>query len=624
MLMLHKITPAKPRSGRFFAARWQILLVFGICLILCSSICPAAGELDKNRYIPFDEVKPGMKGYCLTIYKGTVPEKFEIEVIDVLRNIMPGRNAILVQSTDERFIHTGPVAGCSGSPVYINGKLAGALAFGWIFSKDPLYGVTPIEEMLKVGRSDIYKTGENQPIAGGFVFDFSKPLNFDLIYKQMTAASVAKRNMAAGAVALPIPVVGSALPAEVCEELDSSLEPLGFMAVTGLSAAPESNAPSDVKLVPGACLAIPLVSGDIKLAAIGTATEVDGDKVYAFGHNLLGYGKINLPMATGQIHTVVASLLRSFKIGTAVDTVGALTIDESTAVFGRIGEKAQTIPLTINIDRYNDTQKRTYNCQMAVNQILTPMILPVVVNGAALMMGNLPPEHMIEYDVDIRVKNAETISFRNVSTSLGLMELAKESGGTVAMLMNNPYEKVDIDSINLNIRIVPKNIISHIWSVDLAGTKVKAGEQITADIVVESYLGGKKKYQVSLPVPQDLPPGKYDFNVMGGYEYREFLVKTEPYRFVAQNIPNLISAINDFLNIRKNKLYCVLLLPPAGLAVEKAELPDLPATKALILADPKRTLKTQPYPQWVQKDIDTDTVNIDSKTLQITVEKQNN
>jgi hypothetical protein len=624
MLMLHKITPTKPRSGRFFTTRWQIFLVFGICLILCSSICPAAGELNKNRYIPFDEVKAGMKGYCLTIYKGTVPEKFEIEVIDVLRNIMPGRNVILVQSTDERFIHTGPVAGCSGSPVYINGKLAGALALGWIFSKDPLYGVTPIEEMLKVGHSDIYKTGENPLAAGGFVFDFSKPLNFDLIYKQMTAASVAKRNMAAGAVALPIPVVGSALPDEVGEELDSSLEPLGFMAVTGLSAAPESNAPSNAKLVPGACLAIPFVSGDIKLTAIGTVTEVDGDKVYAFGHNLLGYGKINLPMATGQIHTVVASLLRSFKIGTAVNTIGALTIDESTAVFGRIGEKAQTIPLTINVDRYNDTQKRTYNCQMAVNQILTPMILPVAVNGAALMMGNLPPEHMIEYDVDIRAKNAETISFRNVSTSLGLMELAKESGGTVALLMNNPYEKVDIDSINLNIRISPKNIISHIWSVDLAGTKVKAGEQITADIVVESYLGGKKKYQVSMPVPQDLPPGTYDFTVMGGYAYREFLVKTEPYRFIAQNMPNLISAINDFLNIRKDKLYCVLLLPPGGLAVEKAELPDLPATKALVLADPKRTLKTQPYPNWIQKEIDTDTVTIDSKTLQITVEKQDN
>ncbi len=621
--MLHKIIPAKNRSGCFSAALWQILLVFGLCLILCSSSCPAAAELDKNRYIPFDEIKPGMKGYCLTIYKGTVPEKFEIEVIDVLRDIMPGRNAILVQSPDERFIHTGPVAGCSGSPVYINGRLAGALAFGWMFSKDPLYGVTPIEEMLKVGHSDIYKTGASQPAAGGFVFDFSKPLNFDLIYKQMTDALASKRNMAAGAVALPIPIMTSALPAEICDQLNSSFEPLGFMAVAGLSGAADSNAPSNVKLVPGACLVVPFVSGDIKFAAVGTVTEVDGDKVYAFGHNMLGYGKINLPMATGQIHTVVASLFRSFKIGTAIDTVGALTVDESTAVFGKIGEKAQTIPLTINVDRYNDTQKRTYHCQMAVNQILTPMILPMVVNGAALMVGNLPPEHMIEYDVNIRPKNAETISFKNVSTAFGLMEVAKESGGTVALLMNNPYEKVDINSIDLNIRIAPKNIISHIWSVDLADTKVKTGKKISADIIVESYLGGKKKYQVSLPVPQDLPPGKYDFMVMGGYSYREFLVKNEPYKFIAQNMPNLISAINDFLNIRKDKLYCVLSLPPAGLAVEKAELPDLPATKALILADPKRTLKTQPHPNWVQSAIDTDTITIDSKTLEITVEKQN-
>ena len=598
----------------------RICVALLFCLIAGASAYPADENLDKNKYIPFDQVKAGMKGYCLTIYKGTEPEKFEIEVVDTVRNIMPGRNAILVQSPDARFIHTGPVAGCSGSPVYIDGKLAGALAFGWLFSKDPLYGVTPIEEMHRVGQWQD-KKDSSQTIGGGFVFDFSKPLNFDQIEKQMTATLEARKNSSASAANLPCPLVTSGLSAEACEKLNNSLGSLGFMAVSGVAGTSGSNNLSNVKLMPGGCLAVPLVSGDIKIEVIGTVTDVVDDKVYAFGHSFLGYGEIDLPMAVGQIHTVVASVMRSFKLGSSIETVGALSFDESAAVIGKIGAKAKIIPLTITVDRYNDTQKRTYNCRLAANQIITPLILPAAIDGAALAVGSLPPEHMIEYSVNIMAKGFETISFKNVSTTLGIAELSRESAGSVALLMNNPYEKVDIESVDVNIRIVPKNIISHIWSADLLQTKVKPGEEVKLDVVIESYLDGKKKYQANLPVPSDLPPGKYDVVIMGGYEYREFLAKTEPYRFIAQNIPNLIDVINEFLNLSKDKLYCVLILPPAGVAIEKAELPDLPATKVLVLTDAKRTLKIQPYFQKVEKDLDTGTIIIDSKTLQITVEK---
>jgi len=139
-------------------------------------------SLDSSRYITVDEVKPGMKAYCLTVFEGTEVEKFDLEVLDVVRDFRPGMDAILVKGLDERFIHTGPVGGCSGSPVYIEGRMAGALAFGWTFSKDPLYGVTPIKDMLRVGRSF-----ENQQTLGknieqpGLVFDYSVPLNFKSI-----------------------------------------------------------------------------------------------------------------------------------------------------------------------------------------------------------------------------------------------------------------------------------------------------------------------------------------------------------------------------------------------------------------------------------------------------------
>jgi hypothetical protein len=211
-----------------------------------------------------------------------------------------------------------------------------------------------------------------------------------------------------------------------------------------------------------------LVSGDIRMDAIGTVTEVVGGKVYGFGHSMLGYGPIDLPMATGRVHTIVSNMLFSYKLASAVEIVGALRADESTAVYGQIGAKARMIPLVIKVDRYNDAQARTYNCQIADNRLLTPVVFRLSLAGAALMLGRLPPDHMIEYKVTIDLEDAEQISFENVSTSRGLDEVIAESSGSVALMMNNPYKSVNIQSIQAEIRIAPYSKVAQIWSADLS------------------------------------------------------------------------------------------------------------------------------------------------------------
>ena len=237
------------------------------------------------------------------------------------------------------------------------------------------------------------------------------------------------------------------------------------------------------------------------------------------------------------------------------------------------------------------------------------------------MLGSLPPDHMIEYKVTIAAEGTEPITFENVSTSMGLSELIMESIGPVAILLNNPYKKVDIKSIDFDVRIVPKNIASRIWSVDLSDSKVKAGESIEIDVVVESVLAEKKRYRHSLKIPQNLAPGKYDLIVCGGYGYREFLRKAAPYKFVPQSLETLVEAMNNLLTIDRDKLYCLLVLPPGGVTVARAELPDLPATKVLVLQDAKRTLKTQLYSHWLESSLKTGTVVIDKEVAYITVEK---
>jgi hypothetical protein len=610
------------------------LFRFCIAIVLTAAVCAAGrpGGLEDNwdseRYISLDEIKPGMEAYCLTEYGVAGIEKFSMKVVDVMRNINPSsgpgsKDAILVKGTDERFMHTGPVAGCSGSPVYIDGRLAGALAFTWTYAKDPLYGATPIAEMLAVGRGNRADITEQEAGRVDLGIDFTAPIDFAEVDKRLRNELIRASSRFRGKNYLPCPLITSGLPAEACEQLGSFVEPFGLMVVAGGSSASVSTALSEQeKLTPGAALAVPMVSGDISMSASGTVTDVVGDKVYAFGHFLLGYGQVDLPMATAKVHTVVSNVASSFKLTSTLDTVGSITTDESAGIVGQLGRQAKTIDLTIGVDRYNDTEKRLYNCRLVNNRLLTPFYLRMVIAGAAFMLGDLPSEHMIEYKVNISNKNAGSIAFKNVSSGMGLNEVVSECYSTVGLLMNNPYRIVDIESIDVDMSIIPKSIVSHIWSVNLSDSKVKAGQSIQVSTVLESVLAGKKQYQWELKIPEDLPEGKYVLTVCGQRDYEQFLVKSAPQRFVAQNLPGLIEALNNSLQIDRDKLYCLLTLPSGGVTIETAELPDLPATRALLLQDTKRAMRVRPYSHWLERNLQTDAVVIDKKVLQITVKNK--
>jgi hypothetical protein len=579
------------------------------------------GLWDFARYISLDEIVPGMEAYCLTEYGVAGIEKFSLEVVDVVRNIDPGRDAILVRGTDERFEKTGPVAGCSGSPVYIDGRLAGALAFTWPYAKEPLYGATPIAEMLVVGRGGQSEISGKRGGSAALALDFTAPIDLIEVDRQLRESLVGASRGRRAAGYLPCPLATSGLPANVREQLSAVAEPFGFIVVAGGGMGSNSVGAEKVQLVPGASLAVPMVSGDISMSTYGTVTEVMGNKVYGFGHSLMGYGPINMPMATAKVHTVVSNVASSFKLASVLETVGALTTDEASGIIGQIGAEAKTIPLTIRIERYNDASGRLYNCRLVNNRLLSPFYFRMAVAGAALQLGDLPPDHSIKYEVAIGIRDAEPVTFENVSSGVGLNELIVESYSAVGLLMNNPYQNVDIESITFDLHINPKSIISHIWSVDLSDSQVKAGETVEVGVVVESVLAGKKKYQCRIEIPEELTPGRYELTVCGQRDYEQFLVKSVPHRFIAQNLPGLIDALNNSLRIDRGKLYFLLALPPGGVIVGSAELPDLPATKTLVLQDAKRVLRILPHSHWIERSMDIGRIVIDKSVLRITVEK---
>jgi len=594
--------------------------LFFAAILSVSSLCFSQIGLDKTKYIGLDEIKPHMPAYCLTIYEGTNIEKFPLEVISVVKGVEPGHDAILVKGLDPRFEHTGPVAGCSGSPVYIDGRMAGALAFGWAFSKDALYGVTPIEEMHRAGEIENALPCNSSSLGG---IDLSKPIDLAQVADSFTKPKPMSSSLPSGASILPAVLSTTGLPQNVSTQLESMLSPMGFVPVSGMAGTvADPNLAKTVKFEPGGTIVVPLVDGDIRLSALGTVTDVVGDKVYGFGHSFLGTGAVELPVATGVVNTVVASMMRSFKFGSAIEVKGALVADESTAIVAKIGKKARTIPLTITIDRFNDSQIRKYNCQLANHEMMSPMMVMTSVSAAAFMRGPLPPDHTIAYRISLCLEGvSDPIVFDNISAGDDAAGMIKDGVGSLALLMNNPYKKVCISSIDFQAKIMPKSIASHIWSVTLADTSVKAGESLEVSTVIEPYLADKVTYSKRIAVPANLAPGEYELLITGPEGYASFLKKAAPQKFVADSMENMITAIRNIAQMRRDRLYFVLLMPPSGVTIESQALGDLPASKAMVLQDEKRSITVLPYQSWVESSVKTDSIVGDSKVVKFTVER---
>jgi len=607
------------------------VIATGICWTLGAAALEAAGKTqacidalwDTTRYIKVSEIKPGMPAYCLTDYGDAGIERFELKVVDVvsgIRDIEPGRSSILVLGLDERFKHTGLVAGCSGSPVYIDGRLAGALAWGYTFSKDPLYGVTPIEEMLEVGETDGQNLSAGAAAGPAFAFDLSQPINLAEIDRQVTARRTRTTANAAGATALPCPLLISGLSDEAARQLQGPFQALGILAVPGPGGATAA-ADGDTSLKPGGTLAIPLVTGDIRMSAVGTVTEVRGNRIYGFGHSLFGGGPTNLPMASGKVYTVVSNLVSSFKLATCADIVGAITCDQSGAVVGQVGAQPRMVPLTIRCERFNALEPCEYRCQVAYHPELTPSLARAAIFTAAYRGGAFPATHTVEYDATIDLSDGRSIHFTNTAANTELAEPGIEMAGTLSLLMNNPFRVAEVKGLRFDARVAPKNIASYLWSVEVANPKIRAGDTIRAEVVIESFLKEKRRYQVEVEAPENLAPGKYSLMFLGAYEYEGFLHKAVPFRYLATNYQTMVDSLNHVLNVSRTRLYCLLVLPPSGIALERAELPGLPGTKALLLRSDRRAMAIQPFPHWIETTIETGTVIADKEMVPITVVK---
>jgi len=605
----------------FYHAKYKIVTAVIIVSVLLSIASVGfAAEIDKIKYITFDEIKPGMEAYCLTVVEGTKIEKFPLKVLSMVRDFKPGRNAILVTSDDETFLKIGAVRGCSGSPMYINGRMAGALAAGYAYAKDPLYLVTPIEDMLSIGTAPGSIEQPHQTNTQTLNIDFSAPVDLTKTYDKVMSDLQNMKNTSGqtGSIALV-----TSLPENVCKDMAGLFSPYGMLPVSGgaITSSYTDTDTTEIPYKPGGVISIPLLSGDLSMTALGTVTEVIDDKVYGFGHNFLGYGKVNFPMAAGKVHTVVASRQMSFKLGQAGPINGTLTFDQSTGILGKVGQKPNLIDMKITVNRFNDTQKRVYDCKMACNRLYTPSLIQAAISGAGSLMGPLPSDHTIAYRIKVDIDGIEPVIFNNISSGTDYSEVIAQAVGTVSLFMNNPYKTVDIKSVEVEMDITPVNNRAIISSLELSETKLKAGQSVDISVILQSNRTPKKLYTSTIKIPDNLKPGKYSIFVTGGYDYERVLRKLAMYRFTARSLPTLVDAINTIAEIRQDRLYFVLQLPAGGVTLQQERLPYLPGTKTMLLSNKKRTADIRPLNHWIENSIVVNKAVLGSKEIKITVEK---
>lgn len=604
-----------------------LFLIAGLLVI--GTVLPAAA-LDRTRYIGADEIKAGMQGYGLTVFRGTRPEKFPVEVISVSPGgsmIGARRKAILIKCYDERFDLAKGVQGVSGSPVYFDGRLAGAMSFGWPFSEEPLYGVTPIEYMLETR-----VTGKAQAEAAG-----NRRTALDLKYYQnlmgedlLPSAAIRDLLTRSGMLLsesrgdsctpLPVAMTVGGLSRDSLEMLREWLPGMAIHAAAG-GGGGKAAVEEEAVMQPGGVLTIPIVMGDINASVLGTITEVVGDQVYAFGHEWNGVGMAEWPMAPGFVHTFVNSKQMSFKLGYAFEPVGTVRADEMTAIYGETGSVPPMTPVHIEVDwDYIDTRD-SFEMQMARDPVLAPLIGASVVGSCLMQRGGLPLEHAIEYEIRMSFEGIPDLHFTNFTSAGRLGDISMDIMPTLMLVLDNPWEKITFREMSVKATIFSENRLCAIKNARIDRPVYRPGESVQIAAEFEADRSSSFNKTLSLQLPDDISEGRYTVVLGSFYVLNQMRNMANPMRYRAQDMQDVHRILQQRLSNRRDRLYAAMILQDGGLALADSEMPELPVSKAMVLMDATRKTPASVYKKILVTDIPLNHTFYDKVEFEITVEK---
>ncbi|HEX4959622.1 MAG TPA: SpoIVB peptidase S55 domain-containing protein [Thermoanaerobaculia bacterium] len=557
----------KPRSILFILL---ILAAPGLALppaaVAAAANAPSAAAspfAGAQPTFPLAEVKKGQRGYGLSVFSGTEPERFEVEVIGVMRNLRPDISYIVARLTGKGLEKSGVAGGMSGSPVFLDGKLAGAVAFSWPFSNEAIAGITPIDSMRTLSTFAALPVTPPPP-----------PVNLS----DLRSGKVPETVIAAQLARLRPPLASGAVPAVEWTtsgfgELSAGLlrQALGSVGAGG-KAAP-GTVPDD--LTPGKSVSVVLVEGDFALAANGTVTDRYGDHVLAFGHPFLGLGPVRVPMATAEVVTVMSSANSSFKISNAGQIVGAFEQDRQLGIQGRIGAVAPMIPMSLHVAGRGGEHARDFHVRLAD----LPEFIPLLVGSATLSgiesASYATGQQSLELTARLHLQRYGDLAVRqsfdgeNAGTDASAFLLS-----IVTYLVQNPLEKVGIESVDVTVAQTEKPDLASLVGANADRTVVRPGQRVTLNLDLVAYRGERFRHSLAVDLPTDLPAGRYSLLVGDGSSIDSARLAIEPTDPVS--FPQALALLRGFHSRRD--LMVLGVYGGAGLSVAGEVMPRLPGS----------------------------------------------
>jgi hypothetical protein len=557
-----------------------------------------AGVPASTSLMPIEEIKPGMVGVSRTIFEGTEMTDFKVHILGVLKNVQaPQRNLILARLEGGPLAETGVIAGMSGSPVYIDGRLIGAVAYSiGAFPKEPIAGITPIAEMIAATsdtrgrRTASNRSGEAridlpvtpETLAAAIRATYARIGTFadrpsDVQSLGLPAAAGAHM----GALLRPIatPLVMSGMSPAAADLVGSMFRDAGFTPV--LSGATGAGAPaSDEPLRPGDPVGVSLLSGDGSMGATGTVTHVDGTRVYAFGHPFFNFGPTAFPMTRAHVYASLPSLMSSFKIATMGDVIGTVQQDRATAIAGTLGAGPAMIPVTITLDSGRSTA-RTFRYQTAVDELFTPLLTYVSIFNT---LGNYERQYG---DMTYTVKGKATfdkhadLAYEDIFTGDNtIASAAAYVAGPITMLLGNDVEPVNLKSVELSITAAEEARSATIERVWLDEVRPRAGRTVALKVLTRNYRGAEKISTIPIEIPANAS-GQLTVMVTDGKQLNQIEQRELRRSLQPQSVAQMIKALNQ--THRNNRVYVRLLTGTPGAVVNGEALTSLPPSVLSVL-----------------------------------------
>ncbi len=523
----------------------------------------------QNDIMPISEIKPGMKGYGLTVFKGKEIEKFDAEIISVLHNFRPKGDLILARLSGNKVIDkAGVIAGMSGSPVYIDGKIIGAVAFSWAFSKEPITGITPIGEMIDV---------MNRKYTTNF-YNFEPNITEDYYVK----------NSGYNLVPIKTPLVIQGLSEDAISLFKKEFEQIGFLPVAGGSIGTGIKSPD--KFEPGSAVGVNLITGDMNMSAIGTVTYVDKDRIVIFGHPMFFSGKSDLPLSYAYIYTVLPSLEHSFKIGTSTEIVGRIYQDQIQGLAGVVGESAKMIPVEVDIN-YQGNEKR-YKYDIARSYSLIQRLVYTCIVSSIQMTGGQEEKNTINAKFDITFNNNKKIEVSDIVPGVNINEsltyIMSMVLNPISQILINKFEEIAIKDIKSKLTINTRVKMVEIKKIITDRKEYKPGETVNAKILLREYQGKDITKEVKFKLPYNLPDNVSVPIIVSSSKEEQYIdALLSPEKFVPYNFNQLIDIINNLA--KNNELSIWSLAHEKGVVINGQKLERIPSSYFSILKDSLET-----------------------------------